>query len=74
MVKLPKSRNKRPALQRQEQHSKHEVNSFHCSICGSNHYDLILYAQALSRRSGLAARCRTCTASTRLFDDESDFF
>lgn len=73
MFKIPKPTNEHPAVQRQEQHSKHEVNSFLCSICGSNHYDLILYAQALSRRSGLAARCRTCTASTALFDNESDF-
>lgn len=73
MFTLPQSRNERPAVQRQEQHSKHEVYLFLCSICGSTHYDLILYAQARSRRSGLVARCKTCTASTALFDSESGF-
>ena len=73
MFKLPKVTNERPAVQRQKQHSKHEVQSFLCSICGSNHYTLILYAHARSGRSGLAVRCRTCTASIALFDDENDF-
>ena len=73
MLKLPKVTNERPAVQRQVQYAKHAVHSFLCSICGSNHYDLVLYAHALNGRSELAARCRTCTASIALFDDENDF-
>lgn len=73
MIKLPKSKKERLAGREQGQNSKHEVNLFLCSVCGSDHCDLVLYAQALSRRSGLAMRCRTCNASTRLFDDALDF-
>lgn len=73
MFKLPKSTNESFAAQRQEQNPTHEVNSFPCSICGGNYYDLILYAHALSRRNGLRARCRTCDASITLLDEELDF-
>lgn len=73
MFKLPKSTNEGSAAQRQEQDSKHEVTSFPCSICGGRYYDLILYAQALSRRSSLRARCRTCQTSIALLDDVIDF-
>lgn len=73
MFKLPKSTNERPAVGGQEQNSKHEINAFLCSICGNNYYDLILYAHALSRRSGLRARCRTCKVSIALLNDEIKF-
>ncbi len=73
MFKLPRSTKEHPAVQRQRQYAKHKVHSFLCSICGSNRYDLILYAHARSGRSGLTARCRICTARIALFDDENDF-
>ena len=62
----------RVSQHQREHHSTHTSNPFLCSVCESDHYDLVLYAHALSRRSGLAVRCRTCHASTTLFEDALD--
>lgn len=66
---LPKLTTERVSQHEREHHSTHTSNPFLCSVCESDQYDLVLYAHALSRRSGLAVRCRTCHASTTLFEE-----